>query len=443
MQSILIVDDEAKLRELLARILKLEGYRVLEAESLKAAESILQKEDILVVLMDVRLPDGNGVDYCKAIKARYPIIEIIVLTAFGTITDGVKAIQNGAFDYIVKGDDNERIIPLISKAFEKIELQARVRELENRVSKKYSFEKIIGVSELIKQAIVLSQKVAQTDATVLLTGETGTGKEVFAQSIHQASKRSSKPFLAINCSAFSREILESELFGHKAGSFTGAAKDKKGLLEEADGGTLFLDEIGEMSSDLQAKLLRVLESGEFIKVGETKVSKVNLRIIGATNRDLSEEIETGNFREDLYYRISVFKIALPALRERKEDIPLLAQFYLEEFNLKINGKVKGLSEGIKDKLKQLPWRGNVRELKNVMERMIILADGDILTEKELPLEYHLTSDTSISILSLEDMEKEHIRKILQFTKGNKVEAAKILNIGLTTLYRKIDDYRIA
>ena len=442
MQSILIIDDEPKLRELLARILKLEGYKIIEADSVKAAESILQKEEIQIVLSDVRLPDGNGVELCKVIKDKFPLIEIIVLTAYGTISDGVKAIQNGAFDYIVKGDDNERIIPLISKAFEKIKLQARIRELESKVSRKYSFDKITGESTAIKQAISLAQKVAQTDATVLLNGETGTGKEVFAQSIHQASKRSSKSFVAINCSAFSREILESELFGHAAGAFTGALKNKKGLLEEADGGTLFLDEIGEMSADLQAKLLRVLESGEYIRVGETKVSKVNLRLIAATNRDLQEEIKSGNFREDLYYRISVFRIVLPALRERSEDIPLIASSYLDEFNLKANQKVKDMSEGLKEKLKQLPWKGNVRELKNVMERMIILAEGETLTEADLPLEYQLETCNNLSSLSLDGIEKAHIQKVLHLAKGNKAEAAKILNIGLTTLYRKIEEYQL-
>jgi len=443
MQSILIIDDEPKLRELLARILKLEGYRIIEAESLKAAESILQKEDVQIVLSDVRLPDGNGVDFCKSVKERYLLTEVIMLTAYGTISDGVKAIQYGAFDYLVKGDDNERIIPLISKAFEKIKLQARIKELECKVYKKYSFDKIIGDSEQIKQVITLAQKVAQTDATVLLNGETGTGKEVFAQSIHHASKRNSKPFVAINCSAFSREILESELFGHAAGAFTGALKNKKGLLEEADGGTLFLDEIGEMSHDLQAKLLRVLESGEYIRVGETKVSKVNLRLIAATNRNLQEEIKAGNFREDLYYRISVFRIVLPSLRERSADIPLIAQFYLDEFTVKSNQKVKELSEVLKEKLKQLPWKGNVRELKNVMERMVILADGESLTENDLPLEYQLDHGSNAPLHSLDAVEKAHIQRVLHNTKGNKAEAAKILNIGLTTLYRKIEEYQLA
>lgn len=444
MQSILIIDDEVKLRELLARILKLEGYRILEADSLKTAENVLKKEEVQIVLSDVRLPDGNGVDFCKQIKEKYPFTEVIMLTAFGAISDGVKAIQYGAFDYLVKGDDNERIIPLISKAFEKIKLKARIQELEGKVYKKYSFDKIIGVSVPIKQVIALAQKVAQTDATVLLNGETGTGKEVFAQSIHHASKRTNKPFVAINCSAFSREILESELFGHAAGAFTGALKNKKGLLEEADGGTLFLDEIGEMSPDLQAKLLRVLESGEYIRVGETKVSNVDLRLIAATHRDLQEEIKSGNFREDLFYRISVFKIVLPALRERSDDIPLIAQTYLEEFNLKSNPKVKEMSSALIAKLQALPWKGNVRELKNVMERMVILAEDECLSESDLPFEYQLdTSSSSTTVLSLDGIEKLHIQKVLHLCKGNKAEAAKILNIGLTTLYRKIEEYQIA
>ncbi|MES1219330.1 MAG: sigma-54 dependent transcriptional regulator, partial [Bacteroidota bacterium] len=297
---ILIIDDEEKLRSLLSRIIRLEGYTVLEAENLKAGNKLLEKEAIDVILCDVKLPDGNGVDFVKEMKTRHASLEVILLTAYGNIADGVKAMKNGAFDYITKGDDNDKIIPLLARAFEKVQLQKRVEQLEQQVGKRYSFEGILGESPLIAEAIALARKVAPTDATVLLLGETGTGKEVFAQAIHQASKREGKPFMALNCSAFSKELLESELFGHKAGAFTGATKDKRGLIEEANLGTLFLDEIGEMHIDLQAKLLRVLESSEFIKVGDTKTTRVNVRIITATNRDLQTEVTEGKFREDLF-----------------------------------------------------------------------------------------------------------------------------------------------
>jgi two-component system NtrC family response regulator len=318
--KVLIIDDEEKLRSLLARIISLEGFEVMQAGDCKSALRNLEKGEFDLILCDVKLPDGNGVDFAKKIKEKYPILEIILLTAYGNINDGVQAIKNGAFDYITKGDDNNKIIPLIYRALEKVELAKRVQKLEKQLGLKYSFDNIISKSKSIQTAIELAKKVAITDTSVLLTGETGTGKEVFAQAIHQASARSKNNFVAINCAAFSKELLESEMFGHKAGSFTGASKDQKGLFEEANNGTIFLDEIGEMMPELQAKLLRVLETGEFIRVGDTKPTKINVRIIAATNRNLLKEIELGHFREDLFYRVSVFQIKLPSLGERIPDI---------------------------------------------------------------------------------------------------------------------------
>ena len=442
---ILIIDDEEKLRSLLSRIIRLEGYTVLEAESLKAGGKLLDKESVDVVLCDVKLPDGNGVEAVKEIKLRRPSIEIILLTAYGNIADGVKAMKNGAFDYITKGDDNDKIIPLLARAFEKVQLQKRVEQLEQQVGKKYTFDGILGDSPLIAEAIVLAKKVAPTDANVLLLGETGTGKEVFAQAIHQASKREGKPFMALNCSAFSREILESELFGHKTGAFTGAVKDKRGLIEEANQGTLFLDEIGEMNIDLQAKLLRVLETSEFIKVGDTKSTKVNVRIIAATNRDLQADAEEGKFREDLFYRLNVFSISLPPLRSRKKDIPVIASYYLRFFGNKSNKHLEGMSPEFLQHLQQHEWKGNIRELKNVIERAVILADNPLLTVDNLPAELQVTSFHSngpLSAFDLASVEKLHIQRVLNHTKGNKTEAARLLNIGLTTLYRKIEEYKL-
>src|SRR6478672_3388967 len=379
--KVLLIDDEEKLRSLLARLLKLEGYTITETGSLKAAHKAIDTEEPDVILCDVKLPDGSGVDFIAEVKQQYPVIEIILLTAYGNIPDGIQAMKNGAFDYITKGDDNNKVIPLLSKALEKVQLQRRVQHLESLVGKKYSFESIIGSSTQIKEAITLAKKVAPTDATVLLLGETGTGKEVFAQAIHNTSTRSSKAFIAINCSAFTKELLESELFGHKAGAFTGAIKEKKGLIEEASGGTLFLDEIGEMPLELQSKLLRVLETGEFIKVGDTKTTKVNVRIIAATNRNLQNEVKEGKFREDLFYRLNVFTIELPSLRERKEDITLLAEYYTKSFNTKTNRKIKGITKETLKLLEAHSWKGNIRELKNVVERAVILEDCDYLTTK--------------------------------------------------------------
>jgi two-component system, NtrC family, response regulator len=320
MQSILIIDDEDRLRNLLARILQLEGYEVAMASTGKEGLQKLQQEAIDVVISDVKLPDFNGIELTCQIKAGWPATEVIMLTAFGTINDGVKAIKSGAFDYVTKGDDNENIIPLVSKAMDKATLQYKILELEKKLNGRFGFDRLIGKSTAIMDVINQAQKVALTDTTVLLLGETGTGKEILAETIHQASKRSAKPFVAVNCSAFSKDLLENELFGHKSGAFTGAVKDKKGLFEEANGGTIFLDEIGELDHDLQAKLLRVLESQEFIKVGDTKHTRVDVRILAATNRNLQAEISTGRVRSDLYYRLSVFEITIPPLRERKNDI---------------------------------------------------------------------------------------------------------------------------
>ncbi len=444
LKTILLIDDEEKLRGLLARIIKAEGFEVIEAANLKDGYKQLANKQIDVVLCDVKLPDGNGVDFVTTIKPKYPTIEIILLTAYGNITDGVQAMRNGAFDYITKGDDNDKIIPLLTRALEKAQLQKRVNDLEKQVGKRYGFDSILGEATLIKEAVNLAQKVAPTEATVLLLGETGTGKEVFAQAIHNGSKRTGKPFMALNCSAFSRELLESEIFGYKAGAFTGATKDKKGLIEEANTGTFFLDEIGEMHIDLQSKLLRVLETSEFIKVGDTKPTKVSVRIIAATNRDLQQDVKDSKFREDLFYRLNVFTILLPALRDRKKDIPLLANYFIKAFAAKTNQRFDGMSSDFLQRLQQHEWKGNIRELKNVIERAVILADGPELSINDLPFEMQayqvFGGHKQLSAFDLASVEKLHIQRVLNHTKGNKTESAKLLNIGLTTLYRKIEEY---
>ncbi|HEX8333403.1 MAG TPA: sigma-54 dependent transcriptional regulator [Segetibacter sp.] len=444
MQSkVLIIDDEEKLRNLLARLIKLEGFAVIEVSNLKAAHKAIERDEPDVILCDVKLPDGNGVDFIKEVKAKHLIFEIILLTAYGNIPDGIQAMKNGAFDYITKGDDNDKVIPLLNKALEKVELQKKIARLEEQVGKKYSFESIIGSSKPLTEAIDLAKKVAPTEATVLLLGETGTGKEVFAQAIHNASSRATKSFIALNCSAFTKELLESELFGHKAGAFTGAVKDKKGLIEEANGGTLFLDELGEMPVDLQSKLLRVLETGEFIKVGDTKSTKVNVRIITATNRNLQQDIKEGKFREDLYYRLNVFTIELPSLRERKEDIHLLAEYYTKFFAAKMNKRINGITKEALKLLENHSWKGNIRELKNMIERAAILENTDLLTPENFPYDIQHGLESTTSSLDLTTVEKQHIQKVLAYAKGNKTEAARLLNIGLTTLYRKMEEYNIA
>jgi two-component system, NtrC family, response regulator len=448
LNKVLVIDDEEKIRTLLSKIISLEGFEVLQAGDAKKGMQKLETTDIDVVICDVKLPDNSGVELSKIIKEKYPAIEIILLTAYGNIPDGVQAIKNGAFDYITKGDDNNKIIPLLYKATEKVLLAKRVLQLEKQLGDKHSFDNIIGKSKITKAAIDIAKKVAVSDATVLLTGETGTGKEVFAQAIHNAGNRRKQNFIAVNCSAFSKELLENELFGHKAGAFTGAINDTKGIFEEANNGTVFLDEIGEMPLDLQAKLLRVLETGEFLKVGDSRTTKINVRIIAATNRDLQKEIEAGNFREDLFYRIAVFQIALPALRERVIDIEELALYFLHVFANKTNKIITSISKSYLEALKQHTWKGNIRELKNVIERSVILTDNTELAIDSLPVELqkinaNSSKEKTLSAFDLASAEKIHIQKVLNYTNGNKTETARLLNIALTTLYRKIDDYHIS
>lgn len=446
MSKILIIDDEVQIRSLLARMFELEGYEVCQAGDCKAAVRQLENQSPDVALCDVFLPDGNGVELVIALKKMAPNVEVILLTAHGNIPDGVQAIKNGAFDYITKGDDNNKIIPLVSRAMEKAKMNVRLEKLEKKVGQMYSFDSILGESKILQDAVLLAQKVAVTDVPVLLTGETGTGKEIFAQAIHYNSKRSKQNFVAVNCSSFSKELLESEMFGHRAGSFTGALKDKKGLFEEAHNGTIFLDEIGEMAFELQAKLLRILETGEYIKIGDTKPTRVNVRIIAATNRNLAEEIQANRFREDLFYRLSVFQVHLPPLRERTGDIRILALAFAKGFSEKLSYAVSDMAPTFLQALEQQPWKGNIRELRNVIERSLIVCENGRLDICDLPLEiqnnHYECSDNGIDNFELSAMERRHITRVLEYTKGNKTEAARLLKIGLTTLYRKIEEYKI-
>ena len=447
MSKILVVDDEVQIRTLLSRMLELEGYEVCQAGDCRTALKQLEFQSPDVVLCDVFLPDGNGVDLVSSVKKTTPNVEIILLTAHGNIPDGVQAIKNGAFDYITKGDDNNKIIPLVSRAVEKARMNVRLEKLEKKVGHTYSFDSVLGDSKALKDAVSLARKVSGTDVPVLLTGETGTGKEVFAQAIHYNSKRAKQNFVAVNCSSFSKELLESEMFGHKAGSFTGALKDKKGLFEEADNGTIFLDEIGEMAFELQAKLLRILETGEYIKIGDTKPTRVNVRVVAATNRNLPEEITAGRFREDLFYRLSVFQIHLPPLRERAGDVRILAKAFVKDFSVRLARPVTEITPAFLEALEQQPWKGNIRELRNVIERSLIVCESERLDVADLPLDiqnthYEQSDETSPGSFELSAMERRHIARVLEYTKGNKTEAARLLKIGLTTLYRKIEEYGI-
>lgn len=446
---LLIIDDEADIRMLLARILKLEGYTVKTAVNAREGARMAAEGEFHVCICDVRLPDGDGIELTRKLKAESPAMEVVQLTAHGNIEDGVKSIKNGAFDYITKGDNNNRIIPLLERASQKAITQYKLHNIQKKRSERYGFDRIVGTSDALERAKRLAKQVSATDATVLVTGPTGTGKEVFAHAIHYASNRSAESFVAINCAAVSKELLESEMFGHEAGAFTGATKLKRGLFEEADGGTIFLDELGEMDLNLQAKLLRVLEDGTFLRVGSTVETKVDVRILAATNKDLLQESEKGRFRLDLYYRLSTFAIELPGLNGRGEDILLLAKHFLDEFVAIMNSPVVGMTRDFEQALLKHEWRGNVRELRNFMERSIILAQGKELTTIDLPIGFSKVDSVSsaqaktiedLPAVALADVERLHIERVMTMTGGNKSRSAELLGIGLTTLYRKLEEY---
>jgi len=448
--TILLIDDEVRLRTVVGRLLELEGYTVLQAPDARRGLQTLHDhaDDILLVLSDVKLPDGHGVELLPRFKAQAPLAEVVLMTAYGTVADGVRAMKAGAFDYLTKGDSDDQLLVVAERAVEKARLQHRVADLERQVAGAQStFDAIIGHAPALEAAKHLARQVAPTDATVLLGGPTGAGKELFAQAIHGASGRRNKAFVAVNCSAFSRELLESELFGYKKGAFTGAQADKKGLIEEANGGTLFLDEIGELELSLQAKLLRVLESQEFLKIGDTKPTRVNVRLVAATNRNLKQEADAGRFRPDLYYRLSVFEVQVPPLSARRADVPALVAFYSRQLAAKLTRQPLVLTAEALRAMQAYAWPGNVRELRNVLERAAILTPaGQPLDLDGLPLEVQLAASapagpaTDDDERSLRRVEEQHIRRMLLEAGGNKTEAARVLGIGLTTLYRKVQEY---
>jgi two-component system NtrC family response regulator len=459
--TILLIDDEEMLRLAVARTLELEGYHVLQATTAYAGLALLTEHaaDISVVLSDVKLPDGRGLDLLPRYQSLAPLAEVILMTAYGTIADGVRAMKEGAFDYLAKGDADERLVVVVDRAVEKARLRRRVADLEKKVGQQYSFAEMIGHSPALEQAKQTAQQVALTEATVLLEGPTGAGKELFAQAIHYASPRQAKPFVAVNCSAFPKDLLESELFGYRKGAFTGANVDKKGLFEEANGGTLFLDEIGELAPEAQAKLLRALESREFTKLGDSRPTRVNVRVVAATNRNLKQEADAGHFRLDLYYRLSVVVLAIPPLRARQGDVPILAQYFAQYFGNQLRQPPLRIGSDALHALETYTWPGNVRELRNVLERASILTPTTRALElADLPLEIQLAAlDTQLGPPPtaepaptldpaaddprlLRNAEKLHIQRMLHECGGNKAATARVLGIAHTTLYRKIEEY---
>ena len=445
--KILVVDDEINIREALATILEAEGYEVHAAASADEGISKLGEDFFQVVISDMRMDGGSGMDLLRWIRTDCPETEIILLTAYGSVENAVEAMKLGAYDYLSKPVDRRRLSLLIGKALEKQRLAEENRSLRRRLSVKEEFSNIIGNSSRIRQIFKIISEVAPTNATILITGESGTGKELVARAIHSRSNRRDGPFVTLNCGALPDTLLESELFGYEKGAFTGAAALKMGRIEMASGGTLFLDEVGDMTPKTQVDLLRALQDREIRRLGGDKIIKVDVRFIAATNKDLAEEIAEKRFREDLYYRLNVVPIILPALRERKEDIPVLVNAFLEEFSKLHKKESKKISDRALDLMLQYPWPGNVRELRNVAERMVLLSPNETLEPRDLPASIGHSQDSrqEISIpldQPLEDTEKAVISSVFSRITRNRRKAADILGISLRTLHYKIHKFHL-
>jgi len=438
--KILVVDDEAIIRESLKDWLSDAGYSVLTADDGTQALSLIEKETPGIAIIDLVMPGMDGIELLKKAKEILPSIEVIIITAYASIPTAIAAMKQGAYDYMEKPFSPERVELLIKKLIEHKRLVEENMSLHEKLDQRYRFEDIITKSPKMQKVIELIKIVAKSNATVLITGESGTGKELVARAIHSQSYRKDKPFVPVSCAALPESLLESELFGHEKGAFTGAHALRKGKIEFANRGTLFLDEIGEMSANIQVHLLRVLEEKEFTRVGGNELVRVDVRVVSATNRNMKEAVDGGQFREDLYYRLNVVTIDLPPLRDRKEDIPLLASHFLKSFAVENQKDVSGFAPEVIDFLIKYQWPGNVRELENTVERAVILAqDSKVqltdLLQRNSPLVGPVTSSRT-----LEELEREHIINILNETGGNYGKAARILGISRSTMYNKAKAY---
>jgi two-component system response regulator HydG len=446
MADILIVDDEPAARTTLAILLRKRGHRVVQAEGAKAAARALAECAFDLVVTDLRMPDGDGLEVLRLAKAHCPGVAVILLTAYAGWESAKEAMRLGAYDYFEKGKEPDEFLHRIDKALEERGLRSENENLRRQLRERYSLPGFIAHSKEMRQVVDLVLRVAPTDATVLIQGESGTGKEVIAKIIHHASPRAERPFVAVNCGALPEPLLESEIFGHVKGAFTGATAHKKGLFEEADGGTFFLDEIGEMPLTLQVKFLRALQEGEVRPVGSNQARTVNVRVLAATNRDLAQLMQQGKLREDLFYRLNVIPVILPPLRERREDIPALAEHFLRQYGQKL-GRGLRLSAAAVERLLRYPWPGNVRELENAMERTAILATHDLITPEDLPP--HIAAGVPLGAapalpqaMSLAEVERLHILQTLERCGWNHSRAAEVLGIGRTSLWRKLKEYQI-
>lgn len=439
MGKVLVVDDQRNMRTTLAMMLRGVGYEVDEAADGAQGCELGTTGAYDAVLTDLRMGGSDGIDVLRAIKQAQPMTEVIVMTAYGTIESAVEAMRLGAYDYIQKPFTEEELLVKVSKAVESRKLHGQVQLFAQEFKEKYHFENIVGRSQAIRDVLAKVVKIAPTDAVVLITGESGTGKELVARAVHANSKRADRPFVTVNCAAITETLLESELFGHARGAFTGAVNARKGLFEEADGGTFFFDEVAETTLSFQAKLLRTIQDGEVRRVGENKPIHVDIRVIAATNVDLAQAVEERRFRQDLYYRLNVARFHLPPLRQRPEDIPTLVQFFLEKFNKKMNAKAR-VAEGVMEQLMAYEFPGNVRELENMVEQAVALCSGGIITLDDIlpeaPAKQWRARGRTLADI-VDQAEREAVEAALREHDGSRERAAEALDISPTTLWRKM------
>lgn len=447
-EKILVVDDEDIIRESLSYILKKEKYEVDEAANGKIAFNLLKEKSYDLVITDLEMPEMKGIELLEEIKKVNLQTNTIVITAYGSVDTAIAALRSGASDYILKPVEFDELLIKVKKLFEVRELHLENRILRKELQREYDYTNIIGKSPAITQIFEMIKAVADTDSTVLISGNSGTGKELVAKALHYNSMRSNRPFIALNCGAISENLIESELFGHKKGAFTGAISDKEGFIKAAEGGTLFLDEISEMPPQLQVKLLRAIQEKEYTAVGTTVSLPVNVRFIASTNRNLQEQVAQGKFREDLYYRLNVIEIHIPSLKERESDIPMLADFFLDKYRKQMNKNILGISNDAMRALMNHEWKGEIRELENVMERAVIFCNEDFVHVKHLPMQFQSETEPAdfSSSGSLDDsvrrFEKEIITRALESNDFNKEKTAETLQVGLSTLYRKMKELNI-
>ncbi len=447
--KILVIDDDVKMLELLRKVLSKRGYTVEISSKPREALEKFKSDDFDIVVSDINMPEISGLEILKQVKSMSPETIVIMITAFATVSSAVESMKLGAYDYIIKPFNMEEFVLIIDRAVEQISLRKEVELLRKEVQQRYSFGNIIGKSPQMQKVFQLIKQVANTNSNVIIYGKSGTGKELVAKAIHYNSLKRDKPFIAVNCSAIPESLLESELFGHEKGAFTGAVSSRKGLFEEANGGTIFLDEVGDMSLAMQAKLLRVLEDKEIRAVGSDKPRKIDVRVIAATHKDLEKAVKEGTFREDLFYRLNVIPIYLPKLKERVEDIPLLVEYFLKKYGEEAGRPNIRISREALACMMKYSWPGNVRELENLIERLVVLSTGDEIRVEDLPdyigvckAETVVEELTLGERITLEELEKRYILKVLRETGWHKSNAAKILGIDRRTLYRKIKEYKL-